>query len=119
MGDRRQTGFMMSSSSGVSITRSRGVRSFHAHLLYLERETESNEPGTSVGVAAAESKRCHRLGLRGRLLLPGRLPSLVLHRTSLLREYDAGSRGSTLRRGPDALGPLGASNEFRVLSLES
>src|SRR5262245_42735875 len=98
---------MMSSPNGVSITRNRGVRSFPAHLLCLEHVTELNECGRSVGAAAVESKQCHPLELRGRPLLLARSPSLALHRTSLLRACDAGSRGSTLRRGPDALGPPG------------
>src|SRR5262249_52762825 len=98
---------MMSSSNGVSITRARGVRSYRAPFPCLEREAEPNEFEIAVAAAAAGRKRRRRLELHGRPLRPVRSPLLARRRPYLLPACDAESRGSTLKRGPDALGPLG------------
>src|SRR5262245_18381575 len=98
---------MMSSSNGVSITRARGVRSYRAPFPCLEREAEPSKLEIAVAAAATGRTRCRRLELHGRPLLPVRSPSLDRRRTYPLPACDAESLGSTLKRGPDALGPLG------------
>src|SRR5262245_10447688 len=102
-----QTAFMMSNSSWVSITPTPQVRSFHAHLLCLERAMEQNGHEKSAAGVAFALRSYRQRGRRDPPLLPARLLSLDRRRTFPWRACDAGSRGSTLKRDPDALGPFG------------